>query len=471
MRPSRPPATPSTSTSSRELARLGVHWVSLAPRYIGRFEKGVDYIGDLAAFEADFALHAAIARRFGPYKLSLHSGSDKFSVYPIAMAQTRGLVHLKTAGTSYLEALRTIAALDPALFREIYVFARGRYPTDRASYHVSADLAKAPAARVSGRRRPAGHPRPVRRPRDPARHLRLGADHAHRGRRLALLRPVHGLAAGQPRGLRPQPGGPFLAPPQALRGLSARINALTDTPAADKSIALGHPSYVWRFGQDRRLDLINQHAPLQGKRILDVGCGLGMYVRKFRAFSPDAFGVDIDLEKLAEGARELPNLAQSVAESLPFPDGSFDVVLLHEVIEHVRSDREAVAEAYRCLRPGGRLVIFAPNRLYPLETHGFYLGKRYIFKLAPIIPWLPDPLRRRFCPTSAPTWPRTCAGCCRDCRARPWSLPRSTPATTRSPAAARGWPGCCAPSPTSWSPRPLRAFGISHLVVYEKTAG
>ena len=123
-----------------------------------------------------------------------------------------------------------------------------------------------------------------------------------------------------------------------------------------------------------------------------------MYVRKFRAFSPAAFGVDIDLEKLAEGARELPNLAQSVAEALPFADGSFDVILLHEVIEHVRSDREAVAEAYRCLRPGGRVVIFAPNRLYPLETHGFYLGKRYVFRLAPIIPWLPDRLRQRFCP-------------------------------------------------------------------------
>jgi tagaturonate epimerase len=128
-----------------ELKRLGVQWVSLAPRYVGRFEKGVDYIGDLAAFQADFAVHAAIARHFGPYKLSLHSGSDKFSIYGITMHETRGLVHLKTAGTSYLEALRTLGALDPALFREIYTFARQRYPTDRASYHVSADLAKAPA--------------------------------------------------------------------------------------------------------------------------------------------------------------------------------------------------------------------------------------------------------------------------------------------------------------------------------------
>jgi len=127
-----------------ELKRLGVGWVSLAPRFVGRFEKGVDYIGDLDELEADLAAHAAIARQIGPYKLSLHSGSDKFSVYPIAARQTRGLVHLKTAGTSYLEALRTLAALDAGLFREIYAFARERYETDRASYHVSAELGRAP---------------------------------------------------------------------------------------------------------------------------------------------------------------------------------------------------------------------------------------------------------------------------------------------------------------------------------------
>jgi hypothetical protein len=127
-----------------ELKRFGVKWVSLAPRYIGRFEKGVDYIGDIEAFESDIAGHAAIAREFGPYKLSLHSGSDKFSIYPIAAQQTRGLIHLKTAGTSYLEALRTIAALDVNFFREIYHFARERYETDKASYHVSAELSRAP---------------------------------------------------------------------------------------------------------------------------------------------------------------------------------------------------------------------------------------------------------------------------------------------------------------------------------------
>jgi hypothetical protein len=128
-----------------ELRRLGVRWVSLAPRYVGRFEKGVDYVGEVAAFEADVAAHAAIARRLGPYKLSLHSGSDKFRVYGALARQAGDLVHVKTAGTSYLEALRTVAALDAGLLRDIYGFARRRYEEDRATYIVSATLEKAPA--------------------------------------------------------------------------------------------------------------------------------------------------------------------------------------------------------------------------------------------------------------------------------------------------------------------------------------
>jgi hypothetical protein len=125
-----------------ELKRLGVQWISLAPRYVGRFEKGVDYIGDLTALEIDLAGHAAIARALGPYKLSLHSGSDKFSVYPLMVAATRGMVHLKTAGTSYLEGLRAIARVNAPLFRELLALAIERYAMDCASYHVSADVSK-----------------------------------------------------------------------------------------------------------------------------------------------------------------------------------------------------------------------------------------------------------------------------------------------------------------------------------------
>ena len=127
-----------------ELTRLGVRWISLAPRFIGGFEKGVDYLGDLSALRADLAAHNAVMRTLGPYKLSLHSGSDKFSVYPLIAEATGGLLHLKTAGTSYLEALRVTARHAPAFFREILALARERFEVDRASYHISAQLSQVP---------------------------------------------------------------------------------------------------------------------------------------------------------------------------------------------------------------------------------------------------------------------------------------------------------------------------------------
>jgi len=165
----------------------------------------------------------------------------------------------------------------------------------------------------------------------------------------------------------------------------------------EKFIALGHPSYVWRRGQDRRLDLIRRYVKLEGKRILDVGCGIGAYVTKFRDFSPEVYGVDVDEEKVHVAARALPNVLPAEAEALPFRDESFDMILLHEVIEHVKDDKLTVREAVRCLRPGGEVVIFAPNRMYPFETHGFYLGDRFVFRLLPMINYAPDPIRNIFC--------------------------------------------------------------------------
>jgi len=116
----------------------GMKLVSLAPRFIGELEKGVDYKGDLSALEASLHDHAAIANLLGPYKLSLHSGSDKISMYRILAKATKGKFHVKTAGTSYLEALRVVARHDEALFRKIVQFGRSRYDVDKATYHVSA---------------------------------------------------------------------------------------------------------------------------------------------------------------------------------------------------------------------------------------------------------------------------------------------------------------------------------------------
>ena len=127
-----------------QLIRGGVNLVSLAPRFIGELEKGIDYIGDVDALEKSLNDHAAVARNLGPYKLSLHSGSDKLSMYAPFARATRGLFHVKTAGTSYLEALRVVAVHDMKLFRRIIDFSRDRYDTDKASYHVHATLDSAP---------------------------------------------------------------------------------------------------------------------------------------------------------------------------------------------------------------------------------------------------------------------------------------------------------------------------------------
>jgi len=123
-----------------ELRRLGVRFTSLAPRFIGRFEKGVDYVGDLDTLDAELVKHAAVTAHFGTYKLSLHSGSDKFSVYPLIAKHWGERIHVKTAGTSYLEALRVLANHEPDLFLKIYSLGRERYEMDRRTYHVSAKL-------------------------------------------------------------------------------------------------------------------------------------------------------------------------------------------------------------------------------------------------------------------------------------------------------------------------------------------
>jgi len=167
---------------------------------------------------------------------------------------------------------------------------------------------------------------------------------------------------------------------------------------SEKHVKLGHPSYVWRAGQERRLKLILSFAPVEGKRVLDVGCGIGLYLKKFKERGAIVYGVDVDEEKVAEASEELPNLVVARAEYLPFRTEAFDVVLLHEVLEHVEDDRLAIQEAVRVLRPGGKVVIFVPNRLYPFETHGFFLGRRYFFGNIPLINYFPDFLRRRLCP-------------------------------------------------------------------------
>jgi ubiquinone/menaquinone biosynthesis C-methylase UbiE len=168
------------------------------------------------------------------------------------------------------------------------------------------------------------------------------------------------------------------------------------TVATTEQVALGNPSFVWRAGQDRRLNLIRRYVDLEGARVLDIGCGIGKYVEKLDAISAQAYGVDVDPARVVQG--KAGALSVAVSERLPFASGSFDMVLLNEVIEHVQDESATLREACRVLKPGGHVVIYAPNRLYPFETHGIYLGTRYIFGNIPLVNYLPDVLRKRLVP-------------------------------------------------------------------------
>ena len=161
----------------------------------------------------------------------------------------------------------------------------------------------------------------------------------------------------------------------------------------------GEPSYVWRAGQQRRLEMILAAAPMtRGGRVLVDGCGVGMYVHHLAAHAQIVYGLDIEFERLAAPVAPSQRLVCAAAEGLPYPDNMFDVVLSHEVLEHVADDRAALREIVRVLRVGARAVIFVPNRWYPFETHGIYWRGAYLFGNKPFVNYLPQPLRDRLAP-------------------------------------------------------------------------
>lgn len=235
-----------------------------------------------------------------------------------------------------------------------------------------------------------------------------------------------------------------------------------------EQVALGNPSFVWRAGQDRRLNLIRRYVPLEGARVLDIGCGIGTYVRKLGEVAERAYGIDIEAARVRQGTTG--SLAVAVSEQLPFETGAFDAVLLNEVIEHVRDDRETLGEACRVVRPGGHVIVYAPNRLYPFETHGVYLGRRYRFGNIPLVNYLPDAARRRLVPHAR-------AYTARGLRRLIAGLPATLVLHTQvypgfdNVAARRAWLGrslralCYRLEQT-----PLRAFGLSHFIVLRRNA-
>lgn len=176
---------------------------------------------------------------------------------------------------------------------------------------------------------------------------------------------------------------------------------MTTAAAFTKADERGVPSLVWRAGQNRRLAMIQAaagHRLAPHSRVLVDGCGVGMYVQALRHFTPHVVGLDIEPARVADSRAHSPLVNVAAGESLPYPANQFHLILSHEVIEHVDDDARTVAEMVRVLKPGGRAIIFCPNRLYPFETHGHYWRGRYHFGNTPLINYLPDALRNRLAP-------------------------------------------------------------------------
>lgn len=167
----------------------------------------------------------------------------------------------------------------------------------------------------------------------------------------------------------------------------------------DKAALRGEPSYVWRAGQQRRMDMIVRAAGtrLQG-RILENGCGVGMYVEHLSPFGGQVIGLEYDFERAVEAGENSPHIINAAGEFVPLPSSTFDLILSHEVIEHVQDDRAAIREMVRILQPGGRIALFCPNRGYPFETHGIYWKGEYHFGNKPLINYLPRRLRDQLAP-------------------------------------------------------------------------
>lgn len=238
---------------------------------------------------------------------------------------------------------------------------------------------------------------------------------------------------------------------------------------SDKAALRGEPGYVWRSGQERRLQMIQKWVNLANAVILDNGCGLGTYLDAFEPFTPHRFGLELELDRAQKALLVAPGIVQAMGETLPFASNSFDFVFSNEVIEHVQDDRLAVAEMVRVTKQNGRILIFCPNRWYPVEQHGIYWRGRYKFGNIPLVNYLPNPLRNRLAPHVRAYTKR---GLLALCRGLPVAvvhhgrifggydnienrLPRLGKLIKQTLYAAEQ--------------TPLAAFGLSHLLVLQKT--
>jgi SAM-dependent methyltransferase len=167
---------------------------------------------------------------------------------------------------------------------------------------------------------------------------------------------------------------------------------------SDKAALRGEPGYVWRSGQERRLAMIRRWVDLENAVILDNGCGLGTYLEAFATYSPHRFGLELEHDRAQKAVATATGIVEGVGETLPFADDSFDFVFSNEVIEHVADDAAYAAEMVRVVKRNGRILLFCPNRWYPVEQHGIYWQGEYKFGNIPLVNYLPNVWRDKLAP-------------------------------------------------------------------------
>jgi 2-polyprenyl-3-methyl-5-hydroxy-6-metoxy-1,4-benzoquinol methylase len=235
-----------------------------------------------------------------------------------------------------------------------------------------------------------------------------------------------------------------------------------------RRVKYGSPSLEWTAGLQRRMKFVEKYIEFKGKKVLDVGCGVGMFLRQFKKRGALVFGIDADKEKVKHAKKNFPNIFHGYAEKMPFRKDSFDIVWLHEVIEHVDDDQLVIKECFRVLKTHGMLVIFAPNRLWPFETHGIFIGEKYRFGNIPFVPYLPNKWYMRLTPHVRNYFKRDLFNMLKVASYRRIAYRRIFPGfdklSSKIPILGTLIKGFF----HLLDKTPLRIFGISHVVILEK---
>lgn len=180
-------------------------------------------------------------------------------------------------------------------------------------------------------------------------------------------------------------------------------------PVDTKFAYLGKPGTVFSKGFERRLKMVSTNLDLNKKKILDLGCGEGVWLSQFARFSnsENVFGSEIDAVSVEDLKNKIDknklnlkkeNIINCSGENLKFPDKFFDVVFQNEVLEHVEDDQKTINECLRVLRENGFLVLFTPNKMWPFEQHGIFLFGKYFWGNIPLVPYLPKFVQKKLTP-------------------------------------------------------------------------